>query len=253
MLGPLVSVLSALAVAGLYLVGVRNAPWWGALIFGTVTLVGSFLYLSRRVLGKIEPLMAEATKHLQAGRVDPALQVFERAMPLAKWHPLIGPQLHAQIGSILYIAERNEAAEPHLRKAPKTVWTARAMLACLLMKRKDAAGMNAAFEELVTQKKLQKESLLWTVYAFCALELGGKAAALPILERAHQLMRGDERIEKNLERVKEGKPMKTQGYGQQWLQFRIGEPPRQQQVVQRGGFQGMHPALRSGRGGKRRR
>jgi hypothetical protein len=254
-LGPLASVLSGLAVAGLYLLSYKQAPLWGAIIFFIITSIGAFFLISRKVLGKIEPVMQEANKHIQAGRVEPALQAMQRAFKFAPWHPMIGPQLHAQVGSLQYVSDKTAEAEPNLRKASKAVWTARAMLGCLLFKKKDAAGMTAVFEELCKDKKVKKEPLMWTLFAFCTRELVGKDAAIAVLERAHGLMRADEGIEKNLERLKAGKDMKTHGYGQQWFQFRVGDLPKQQAVGagQRGGGYGpTHPALRGMRGKRRR-
>ena len=253
MRGPIVSLLAGAAVAGLYLVSFRQAPWWGGLIFLVVVSIGAFFWLSKRILGRLEPMLAEAGKHLQAQRMDQGIATLKGAFRWAPWHPMIGAQLHAQLGSVLYVTDKIGEAEPHLRKAPRSVWTARAMLACIYFRRKDAGAMRKELEALCKDKKASKESLLWTLYAFCEKELAGKDAAVAVLERGHALMRSDEKLENNLERVKQGKDMKTQGYGGQWFQFKVGEPPRAQQVVQRAGGGGpMHPALRRS-GGKRKR
>ncbi len=262
--GPIVSLFAGAAVAGLYLVSFRQAPWWGGLIFLVVVSIGVFFWLSRRVLGRLEPLLAEAGKHLQQMRADQSaaereqhqargIATLRSAFRWSPWHPMIGAQLHAQLGSVLYVSDKLGEAEPHLRKSPRSVWTARAMLACLHFRRKDAEAMRKEFEGLCADKKACKESLLWTLYAFCERELSGKDAAVAVLERGHALMRSDEKLENNLERVKQGKDLKTQGYGGQWYQFKVGEPPKAQQMVQRAGGGGaMHPALRRS-GGKRKR
>ena len=251
--GPIVSLLAGAAVAGLYLVSFRQAPWWGGLIFLVVVATGAFFWLSKRILSRLEPLLREAGDQLKANRIDQGIATLRAAFRWAPWHPLIGAQLHAQLGSVLYVSDKIGEAEPHLRKAPRSVWSARAMLACLYFRRKDGDAMRKEFETLCADKKASRESLLWTLYAFCERELHGKDAAVAVLERGHALMRSDEKLENNLERVKLGKDLKTQGYGGQWFQFKVGDPPKAQQVVQRGGGGGhLHPALRRG-GGKRKR
>ncbi len=247
------SLLAGASVAGLYLVSFRQAPWWGGLIFLVVVSIGVFFWLSKRILGRLEPLLAEAGNHLKAQRMDQGIATLKSAFRWAPWHPMIGAQLHAQLGSVLYVTDKIGEAEPHLRKSPRSVWTARAMLACIYFRRKDAAAMRLEFEALCKDKKACKESLLWTLYAFCEKELAGKDAAIAVLERGHALMRSDEKLENNLERVKQGKDMKTQSYEGQWYQFKVGDPPKAQQVIQRAGGGGaMHPALRRS-GGKRKR
>src|SRR5262249_34686858 len=126
------------------------------------------------------------------------------------------------------------------------------MLGCLFWRKKEPKKMRAAFEKAVRAGK--KDSLAWTVYAYCLRESGQKEEAIKVLERgAKALKKPDHRLQTNLERLRDGKPLKTAPYGEQWLQFRldkapppIGKGPRGPQLDPN------HPALRGLRGRRAR-
>jgi hypothetical protein len=125
------------------------------------------------------------------------------------------------------------------------------MLGCYWFKKKEHKRMVPPLEKAVRSGK--KDSLAWTVYAYCLRESGDKAGALKVLERGAEAMKkakqDDHRLQSNLERLRENKPLKTAPYGEQWIQFRLdkspppmGKGPRGQQIDPN------HPALRGMRG-----
>src|SRR5262245_64802591 len=104
--------------------------------------------------------MGEAQKHLQAGRLEKAVDTLKSGFSAAKWHPLLGSQLEAQIGILLYVAGKPDEALPHLQRASRFVWIARAMLGCYWFKKKEFQKMRGPFEAAVRSGK--QDSLSWT-------------------------------------------------------------------------------------------
>jgi hypothetical protein len=87
------------------------------------------------------------------------------------------------------------------------------------MKRNKKEKMRETFEKAVRWSS--KESLLWSLYAFCLNEGGDSGKAKEILARGLKKIPGDERIMHNLEALNEGKKMKMRSYGDMWLQFHL--------------------------------
>jgi hypothetical protein len=93
------------AAAGLafYLPGSHHAIS-GLVVWGLAGALSSFILIGRRASKRVEPLMQEAQKHIQAARIEKAVETLTRGFAFAKWHPLLPSQLHAQIGILLYVA-----------------------------------------------------------------------------------------------------------------------------------------------------
>jgi len=248
-------ILVSLAVGGAVFLAAFSAihhSIGAGIVWSLPTLVATFIVVGRRAAKRVEPLVAESQKHVQAGRIEKAVETLKSGFAVARWHPLLPGQLHAQIGILLYIAGKPDEALPHLLKASRFVWLAPAMLGCLFWRKKEPKKMRAAFEKAVRAGK--KDSLAWTVYAYCLRESGQKEEAIKVLERgAKALKKPDHRLQTNLERLRDGKPLKTAPYGEQWFQFRldkapplIGKGPRGPQLDPN------HPALRGLRGRRAR-
>jgi hypothetical protein len=254
-IGVLVSLLVG-AAAGLafYLPGSHHAVS-GLIVWGLFGFIASFIVLTRRAGKRVEPLMSEAQKHLQAGRLEKAVETLKLGFGPAKWHPLLPSQIHSQIGILLYVAGKPDEALPHLEKSSRFVWIAKAMLGCYWFKKKELQKMRGPFEAAVRSGK--KESLAWTVYAHCLREGGDKDGAVAVLERGTAALEKakkepDHRLTKNLELAKQGKPLKVSVYGEQWLQFRLdgkGGPMNRPRGPQ---LDPNHPALRGMRGKRMR-
>jgi hypothetical protein len=222
-------------------------PWWGGLIWGVGGFVVGFFLLTKKVLGRLEGELKGVEEAVSSGKVDKATAVLRGAFRFSKWHPLIGSQLHAQMGALLYVQDKVDEALPHLRAATTRSWVGQAMLGCAYFKKKDKDAMVATFEGLL--KRAPKEGLAWTVYAYCLRELVDRASAVSALERGVAAAPQDQRLATNLERTKGGKKLKVEPYGAQWSQFKLGPPLRM--VPGPGDPQMSHPALRGLRRGRR--
>ena len=118
-----------------------------AILPGFLAAVGACIVLFRRVSKLFSPLVEEAQKHMQAGRREAAVKGLRAALRWEKWHPLLGPQLHTQLGAIAYATGDWQQAIDELGQGSKSPWEARAYLGCAYYKTKNDAGMKKAFDQ----------------------------------------------------------------------------------------------------------
>lgn len=217
----LISLLVGAAVtAGIHLLA--GPGLWVSSLIGLAAFTLTFVLLARYTLKKMGELMEVAQRDLQAGRVEKAVKTLESGFRYARWQFYIRPQLNAQIGTILYLKrEFNEAFE-YLTKSFVRHWVAMGMLAICYMKRNKTGKMIETFDKATAVTR--KEPLLWNLYAFCLERVGEKEKAIAVIEKGIKKTGGDERLQGNLEALKEGRKMKMKGYGEMWLQFHLEKP-----------------------------
>jgi Flp pilus assembly protein TadD len=192
----------------------------GAITPGVIAAIVAAVFLLRRVGKMLNPLVDEAQRHIQGGRRELGLKALQKGLTLARWHPLIEGQLRTQIGVLHYAAGKLDEAIDELQKGSARPWEGRAFLgAALFRQKKDDKLMEKAFEKAV---KLQpKDAIPWTLYAFCLNGRSQKDAAIAVLERAKKEIPNDQRIDANIELLKEGKKLKVAPYGDRWAAFSV--------------------------------
>lgn len=226
---------------------------WQSILPGTVALGGVYFYLVRRTGQLLEAVFAQVGKELQTRKMDLAVELLEKARPLGKWQFLVGAQIDAQIGILLYIQKKFDEAEPHLKaayghKSLVKVGTANAMLAAQHFRRKEWAQMESVFEGAIGANK--NEGLLYAVYAWCQDKRGESKKAVEVLTRGVTENAGDQKLKTLLERAQNDKRLKLEAWGELWWQYWLENPP---QLQQQGGFGGGGFGLRGMRGGGGRR
>jgi tetratricopeptide (TPR) repeat protein len=209
-------------VAGLLLGGglraggvVHSIP--AAVLPGLLVSLGVLVFLFRRVSARINPLMEEVQRHLQGNRQDMALGSLRGALRWSRWHPLLEPQLHTQIGALLYAQQDYDAALTELRQGAKSPWESRAFLACCYFKKREEADMVRAFED--AKKAGEKDDLYWTLYAWCLNAQGKKDEAQKALKAGLDKLPGNQRLQGSLEALAEGKKIKVAPFGDRWARF----------------------------------
>jgi predicted Zn-dependent protease len=181
-------------------------------------LVNYFL-IARLVMKKVMAIMETANRDLQGQRIEKAVRELQSAYRYGKWQFYVTGQINSQIGVIYYVKRDFSNAFPYLEKSFVKNWVAMGMLAITHMKRNKKEKMLETFEKAV--RWTQKESLLWSLYAYCVSEVGDVGKAKQILTRGLKKLPGDERLKHNLEALNEGKKMKMRNYGDMWLQFHL--------------------------------
>jgi tetratricopeptide (TPR) repeat protein len=224
----LFSLLAAAIPTVMYAEHLTNG--WGLAIFTPVLFLITLALLFRRGSKGLEPIMKEVEKHLSGGRRELAVKTLEQGFALKKWNPLLPAQLHGQLGVLHYTFGELDEARDELSKAGRLPWTSPAYLGCVYFKQGDEKAMRTAFDKALSFGG--KETILYTLYAYCLRKLGRTKDAIDVLEKgvkktASKKSPPDPRLMKNLELLKEGKKMKPQIYGDKWAQFSIDGTPSQ--------------------------
>lgn len=191
-----------------------------AVLLGTLVFAGVYAIVLRQVMLKINAAVESAQKDLAANRVDKAIRVIEEVQrKYGPWQFYIKQQMNSQIGSIHYLKRDFSKAFEYLNQGFARHWVGMAMLAICYMKRSQNGKMIDTFEKAVTVTR--KESLLWSLYAFCLEKIGERDKAIKVMERGLKKLSGDERLQENLAALREGKKLKMQPYGDLWFQFHL--------------------------------
>ena len=216
----LISAAAAVAVL-LIMIFVLTLSWWISLIIGLIVFALIFILFSRITMKKVMASIESAGKDLQAQppRFEKAIRELKDALQYSKWQLYVEGQLHSQIGMIYYMKRDFSNAFPHLEKSFFKNWAATAMLAVSYMKRQKKDKMISTFERAVQWNS--KESLLWSLYAYCMNDSGETGKAKEILVKGLKKLPGDEKLKDNLECLEKGKKMNMRAYGDLWFQFHL--------------------------------
>jgi tetratricopeptide (TPR) repeat protein len=209
------------AVVELILFFVFDLNWWGSLMIGIIALAITFVLLSRFTMKKVMVAIENAGKDLQAQppRFEKAVRELKDALKYGKWQFFVAGQLNSQIGMIYYMKRDFSNSFPYLEKSFFKNWAALGMLAVSYMKRQKKDKMISTFERAVQWNG--KESLLWSLYAYCLNESGDSGKAKEIIAKGLKKIPGDDKLKENLENLGKGKKMNMRAYGDIWFQFHL--------------------------------
>src|SRR5262245_12160580 len=117
---------------------------------GVLATIVTLVLLMRHFGRKVQPLVEDATLHLQAGRRELALKALREGLSYRNWHPMLEGQLRAQIGALHYVTgDLDQAIDELRRAASRPSWEAKAFLACAHFKKRNEDDMKKAFETAV--------------------------------------------------------------------------------------------------------
>lgn len=209
------------AVVGLILFFVPGLAWWGSSMICVTLFAITFVLLSRMTMKKVMASIETAGKDLQAQppRFEKAVRELKDALQYGKWQFFVDGQLNSQIGMIYYMKRDFSNAFPYLEKSFFKNWAAMGMLAVSHMKRQKKDKMISTFDRAVQWNG--KESLLWSLYAYCLNESGDITRAKEIIAKGLKKIPGDGKLKENLECLEKGKKMNMRAYGDIWFQFHL--------------------------------
>jgi len=216
----LISAAAAVAML-LIMILVLKLAWWGSLIVALIVFGLVFVLFSRITMKKVMASIETAGKDLQAQppRFEKAIRELKDALQYSNWQLYVEGQLQSQIGMIYYMKRDFSNAFPHLEKSFFKNWAATAMLAISYMKRQKKDKMISTFDRAVQWNG--KESMLWSLYAYCMNESGEAGKAKEILAKGLKKLPGDEKLKDNLENLEKGRKMNMRAYGDLWFQFHL--------------------------------
>ena len=220
MINLVISLLVGLGVFGIF-TAIFSAV--AAIAPALIAFAAAYLVLAQRAMKVVTRISEQAQKEMMAQKVDRALETFRSGLPLAKKQFLVGPILHANIGTLLYVKRDFEGARPHLEQGFSRNYLAKAMLGAYRFKKGDIEGMTKAFEIAVKHGK--KDGLVWAVYAWCLDKLGKRDEAMKVLSRAVETNPSDERLKTNLQALQNNKKLKMRAFAPQFYQFHLEPPP----------------------------
>lgn len=240
------SVLISIVVTAIfsYVLGGSVTAIGVGIIPGLIAGLGFFFWRVRVVSKDMQALMAEMQAVMSAPatptsiqqrdaivrkRIAASIKILEKGYKWKGKHPGIVGQVDGQIGTLLYIDGQNQAATPYLSRASSRNWVARAMYGCVAYKRNRLEEMKEIFESALRFSK--KEALLWNVYAWCMASKVSVDAGIEVLNRAQKHVKTDKRTQWNLDALRNGRPMKMDGWGQEWAQFRLDDSYERQQTA----------------------
>jgi tetratricopeptide (TPR) repeat protein len=215
----IISLLAGLSVSLVFGLSHLVHSITGTILPGVAIAIVAAVFIFRRVSRLTMPAVEEAQRHLSAGRRELGMQRLRDTLRLGRWHPLLEGQIHAQMGALLYDSGDLDGAIADLSRASKRPWESRAFLACAYFKKKEGAAMRRAFEDTI--KVGDKDSLSFTLYAWCMNARGDKQEAIAILKRGIEKMPTDQRLKNNVELLEEGKKLKVAPYGDRWARFQL--------------------------------
>ncbi len=210
------------AIVAALLLGLLKVNIWIADAIGLLGGLGLFIYLGRRVQGKLERVFTRASEFLKKQQFDKAIEVMKEGYRFNRWQFLVKGSIDGQIGVVQYLRKKNEEAEPLLRSASYQHYIAKAMLGVLLWKRGEKKKAKNVFQAALKPGK--KESLLYAVYAYILNEMREKDKAVEILNQGLKICKDDERLLVNRNNLQNNRPMKMKVYGDQWYQFMLERP-----------------------------
>jgi len=233
----MLNLLIALAVGALVTVLIKLLGFsiWAGVVPGVLALVGSYIFLARRIALKVQALSKLAEKELSAQptnqrerqqRVEKAIKLLEEGLVYDRWQFLIGSEIHAQIGMIRYVAKDYPQAEFHLSKASSRNYMAKALHAALHYQRKEYGQMEKLFEAAVKAGK--KEGVVWAAYAWCLSQMKERDKAMKVMARAVEANPSDEKLKAGLTALQNDKRLRMKAFEPMWWQFGLEQPPLQQ-------------------------
>lgn len=222
MLTLLISLIVAISVASLIYVLIYSIIL--SIIAFFIFFFGINFIVGRIVYKKLTALFNTVEKDMSASRFDQAITKLKDGLKLSKWQFFIKRQIYSQIGIIYYLKVQHSESKKYLEKGFIKNWLASSMLAAIYFKNKEYDKMKATMEKAIKASK--KEGFIYSLYAYFLSQLNEKDKAIAILNQGAKKVPLDEKLQANLDALKNGKKMKMQNYGQLWMQLNIAKLPQ---------------------------
>lgn len=226
--------------------------WWAGVPLGLVFFIAIYVFLSRRLAKKLEPLFSQVQKQAQAGQITQAIESLQKLLEYRHWQILLDGQVKAQIG-MLYVGEgKEDRAVEFLESSSPRIPEARAFLASIYYRRDETDKALATLE--IARKFNKKSPFIFNLYAWMLNKEGQSREAIRILQESLKRAPGNEVTQSNLSRLQNDQRMNMKDFGMSWYSLKLERPPASMGVVQPGrkGFR-QPPKERKSREGKRRR
>ncbi len=213
-------IISLLVGVGIFFLCTQFALHWAiGMSLGTLSAIGIFFLLAKFIMKKITVIVEASNVELTRGRFDKAISVLEAGFRYKYRNPFIASQLNSQIGVIYYYKKDFKKAEEYLKKGIASHYIGHCMLGVLYMKKKDIENMKKVFK--ATARASGKESIVWSLYAYCLNHVGKKEEAITVLNKGLKKLPSDDNIKANLRALQNNQKMKMRAYKDVWPVFML--------------------------------
>ena len=208
------------------------------IIPGIIGLLVSYFLLARRTGKAFQAVMEKAAAEFQSGKFEQGLRLMESCFKFAKWQFFVGPQIHGQIGMLMYLQRKWKPARKHLSQAWKRDWRARTMLAAL----NHREGQKEDALELMDQITSYggKDPVFWALYAYIAVEAKKRDQALSIINAGLKKCPDSTGLKELQGTIANKKKLKMKAFAPTWYQYFPEQMPRSQMQK----YSGQQPGMR---------
>ncbi|MBN2788951.1 MAG: hypothetical protein JXR69_02025 [Candidatus Delongbacteria bacterium] len=208
-----------------------------SILIAIIVSLITFFILTKKTMKELELLNEKAQKAIYSQKIDRAIRIYESGLELRKKSPFIVGQIYGMIGMLYFMSRDNKNAKPNLIKASSLNWVSKGMLGVIYMNEKNQEDMEKVFRNMVSAGK--KEGLAWALYAYCLDRINRREDAIKILEEGNKKLKEiDDRIKSNILELRNGRRMRMKGFGDQWYQFLLENPPKKRMMQQSSPSQG---------------
>lgn len=195
--------------------------FWGV-VLGLAAFVTAWILGVRLIGRRFTPLFEQAQRQVAAGSVQPAIATLKSLLPFGNWMPMLGGQLHAQLGFLEFQAGNRERAIESLTRAGRRAGDARLLLASL----QTHAGKKTEALQLLADSLPwnRKHVLLHNAYAWLLNREGRRKDAIEVLNRL-LAKASDEATSANLLRLQNDQRMNMASFGMMWYALGFERPP----------------------------
>lgn len=204
--------------------------WPIGIILGILAAGGVFFLLAKLIMKKITVIVEASSVELTKGQFSRAIILLEKGFKYKYRHPFIAAQLNSQIGVTYYYKKDFKKAEEYLKKGIASHYIGQCILGILYMKKKNLEKMKKAFK--ASTRTSRKESIVWSLFAYCLNTMGKKDEAIEILNKGLKKLPKDENIKANLKALQNNQRMRMRAYKDIWPAFMLEkniirqQPPR---------------------------
>jgi tetratricopeptide (TPR) repeat protein len=213
------AVLGIAVTTGILLIDPSDPYYFSGPFLGLLTFIPTFWLISRKVGDKVRPFFEQAQRQAQSGKVQEAIQSFEKALDYKGWQLFLAKQVNTQIGILHYASGEEGKAIEFLRKGYPKVSEGHLALGAALFR---AGKVSEAREALELGIRYNKRSpVIYNVLAWILAKDGQEDAAIAVLQGALKPLKDDADTAENLQRLQNKKKLNMKPFGQLWYMLRF--------------------------------
>jgi tetratricopeptide (TPR) repeat protein len=186
-----------------------------------LVIIGINFFIGKNIQKRLFEMQKELQKESRPDRIDAMIEKLKEGYRFSKWQFFVKKSIDSEIGGLLYTVKRFDEAYKYLKDAFVRSWLPRCMLSAHYFRKKE---MGKCLKEMeATYKANKNEPFVYSLYAWFLVENKQQDKAIATLIKAAAKFPLDERIQAELEAVKNNKKLKIQAYTTYWPRLHLGK------------------------------